>query len=228
MAPAVIATARAAAPRSTGPTLPGGSITPPCCRSRAGRCRRGPSTARCRRRAARSVWQAPAVIAVAGDRPPRFDGSARPGSSPSPIEAVAPLPSWPNSPRPQQRTVPLSSTAHVWLPPAVIAVAVRPGPMSTGPSALGDLVVADVVAVAVAELALVAVAPAAHGAVVEHRAGVVVADRERLRGAPGAEVDGPGRRGRLVVADDAEVAVAELAVAAEAPAAHRHALPAPA
>ncbi|HEU4410034.1 MAG TPA: hypothetical protein VFS43_32565 [Polyangiaceae bacterium] len=83
---------------------------------------------------------------------------------------------------------------------------------------VGQLVVADAALVSVAEQAAGARAPAAHRAVVEHRAGVVAARAHLQRLAP--ELDRPGRGRRLVVADGVGVAVAEQAAGARAPAAH--------
>jgi len=74
--------------------------------------------------------------------------------------------------------------------------------------------------IAIAELAVEREAPAAHAAVVEHRTGVGVAGRERRDRAPCPDVHGSDRAGGLVVADGVSVRVADLAVAAEAPAAH--------
>ncbi len=81
----------------------------------------------------------------------------------------------------------------------------------------GRLVVADVPLVPVAELALPAFAPAAHLAVVEDRAGVTAAARDRHRRSSRAEVDRPNRARRLVVADVPPVAVAEPAAVAARP-----------
>ena len=50
---------------------------------------------------------------------------------------VAPYPSSPSAPKPQQRTLPLSSSAQVNATPAVIATAFRPAPRSTGPTEAG-------------------------------------------------------------------------------------------
>ncbi len=83
------------------------------------------------------------------------------------------------------------------------------------------LVVADRGGVAVAELAVLAVTPAAQGAVVENRAGVVAPGRDRHRGATSAEVDRADRGRSLVIADRGGVAVAETAAVPPAPAAHR-------
>ena len=80
--------------------------------------------------------------------------------------------------------------------------------------------VAAVVGVAEAELAVAVVAPALDGAVVEQRAGVVVAGGDRGGGAAGAEVDGGKVVAHLagLVAAVVGVAEAELAVVVVAPA----------
>ncbi len=108
----------------------------------------------------------------------------------SPRSAVLPRPSWPLALRPQHLRRPVSRVAHVWVPPAVMAVAVRRcrvgrpercpshrrrrpgrrccrgrGGRSRSPPAFG-------------------------GAVVEHRAGVGVAGGDGGGGAAGAETDG--------------------------------------
>jgi hypothetical protein len=80
------------------------------------------------------------------------------------------------------------------------------------------LVVADVVDVAVAELTELRVAPAAHCAVVEARAAVVVAKGQLHGGA--AELEGRCGAGQLVVADRRGGALPELTCAAEPPATH--------
>src|SRR5688572_24984660 len=79
----------------------------------------------------------PAVIALAVRPAPRSTGGLDPGVSLSPIpRSRVPLPTRPPGfCRPQQRTFPSSSTAQVWKSPALIAVAVRPEPRSTGGAA---------------------------------------------------------------------------------------------
>ena len=82
------------------------------------------------------VWLAPAVTAVAVRPGPRStERRLVPISlASSPRLVVSPRPSCPTVLRPQHFTVPLSSSAQAWLAPAATAVAVRPGPRSTGRS----------------------------------------------------------------------------------------------
>ena len=82
----------------------------------------------------------------------------------------------------------------------------------------GCLGVADVGGVGIAELAGACLTPAPHGGVVEHGARVEAAGRDGHGRAPGPEVDRTDRARCLVVADVRGVAVAELAVGADAPA----------
>ena len=95
-----------------------------------------------------------------------------------------------------------------------------PGAEVHGAGCGWTLGVADALEVAVPQASVGAGAPAAHGAVVEHGAGVQPAGRDRDGGAAGAEVHRADQVGRLVVADVADAAVAELAVGAVSPAAH--------
>src|SRR5438046_9691832 len=46
--------------------------------------------------------------------------------------SLVPLPSWPRSFWPQQRTVPSPGSAQVWKPPAVTALAARPATLTGG------------------------------------------------------------------------------------------------
>src|SRR5437773_7284871 len=46
--------------------------------------------------------------------------------------SLVPLPSWPRSFCPQQRTVPSPGSAQVWKPPAVTAVALSPATLTGG------------------------------------------------------------------------------------------------
>ena len=105
----------------------------------------------------------------------------------------------------------------MWNSPAAIARAGSPGPEVHRRDLPGGLVVADGGGVAVSEAPGRAVAPAADRAVVEDRAGVRGARRDRPGRAPGPEIDG-GRGGRRE--DVVLVAVPQAAVLAEAPAAH--------
>jgi len=59
------------------------------------------------------------------------------GPRPSPMLAVALLPRRPSAPRPKHRARPLSSTTHVWSPPAEMDTAVRPVGSFTMPLAVG-------------------------------------------------------------------------------------------
>src|SRR3954466_8289094 len=88
------------------------------------------------------------------------------------------------------------------------------------PDAGRRLVVADVVRVAATEPAEAAVAPAAHVAVVEQRARMREAGRDRPRRAARAERHRADAVRRLVVADGVRVAVPELSQGALAPAAN--------
>ena len=124
-------------------------------------------------------------------------------------------------PRPQQRTVPLSSSAQVWLAAGADRDGLAAGAEVDRADRAGRLVVADVASCCRSRAGRCRRAPAAHRAVVEQRAGVAAAGGDRDRRAPGAEVDRADRAGRLVVADRRRVAVAELAAGADAPAAHR-------
>src|SRR5687767_12636085 len=54
------------------------------------------------------------------------------------MSLVLPYPSCPKDASPQQRTVPVESSAQVWRPPTAIWVAVIPAPRSTSPTAEGD------------------------------------------------------------------------------------------
>ena len=209
-------------PRSRSPFAP-------CRASRAGprrasRCRRCPSC--CRSRAGRVALAPAAHLAVVEDRagvvPAARDRDRR--SSRAQVHrphrarrlVVADVPpccrsrAGPLDPQPQQRTLPLSRIAQVWRPPPVIAHRRSSRAEIHRPHRARRLVVADAVRVAVAELPVDAVAPAAHLALVEDRAGVIEAGGDRARRSSRAQIDRADRRGRLVVADVLRVAVAEL------------------
>ena len=68
-------------------------------------------------------------------RPPRTMGGVDRGTSSSPMLMMHAQPSSPLPPEPQQRTWPLSKTAQVFPPPAVIAVSARVP--ATGPATAG-------------------------------------------------------------------------------------------
>ncbi len=82
------------------------------------------------------------------------------------------------------------------------------------------LLVPDVARVAIPQPAGSPVAPAAHAAVIEDRARVIVPHAYRLGGAPRAEVHRPDRSGCLIITDRAGVPVPKLTLAAVAPATH--------
>ena len=165
------------------------------------------------------MWYAPALIASAFRPAPRSTGPTEPGVSSSPTLLVFPYPSCPYWLKPQQRTLPLSRIAQAWKSPALIATALRPAPRSIGPDRARSLVVADVVRGPVSELSVGSVAPAAHPAVVEQRAGERDARRDRDCLPSRAQVHGADRGRGLVVPDRRRVPVAERAVLAAAPAA---------
>ncbi len=81
-------------------------------------------------------------------------------------------------------------------------------PEAHRPNRVWRLEVPDDVLVATAEPAVAAVTPAAHGAVVEQRAGVAVAGADRGSGV--AQLHRPDRAGRLIIADVVLVPVTQL------------------
>ena len=169
------------------------------------------------------VCRNPALIAVAPPAP-TSTGPTSPGCSLSPIGAsvsVAELA--------VGSIAPAAHLAVVEHGAGVLVARVDRGRGAPGAEidrhdGAGCLVVSDRARVAVAEAAAAVVAPAAHAAVRQDGAGVAEPGGDRLRGqeraARLAEVHRPGPVGRhaQVAADVDDVAVAEPAVAAEAPA----------
>jgi hypothetical protein len=111
----------------------------------------------------------------------------------SPRLSVSPWPSCPKTFRPQHLTVSLSSSAHVWKSPAVIADSRRDphrDPPAPGIAHLTGAVTTRV-AVTLAELPEGVQPPALDGVVVEQRTRMEVAGRDRDRGATRTEAHRP-------------------------------------
>lgn len=82
------------------------------------------------------------------------------------------------------------------------------------------LVVAHTARIAITQTAIAAQPPTTHAPHVEHRADVKVTRTDRLRSAPGTQIDRPDRARRLVIANAARIAIAQLTISAKTPTTH--------